>query len=250
MSLGTICQEATCFVANWSVELRVTSMIRKIGFLELNKYLKDNDVINRYKRNVELKEVFEGGYSKTVSSMIRDLILHIFTGIDIDAISLEKQRGYAQYNFTMRMPANQAAFQRVLTDLEGLRGNNFLSWTTWNVRAGGTCLFHINFGRLAVMARSPHDASMSLATFIQSLRGLAEKVRECHPAPVVVAPQTVVAAVATAAPVTVPATDTVNIGDVILVNGTNFTVTAAPAPEPERVPAPTRTTPIVLRRIN
>ena len=80
MSLARICQDATCFKATATTNERIVAMIRKLGFLELNKYLKDNNIINRYKRNISLNEVLESAYSKTVSSMVRELIESRFTG--------------------------------------------------------------------------------------------------------------------------------------------------------------------------
>lgn len=190
MSLIAICQQETCFQNVWGIELRLAAMIRKFGFLELNKYLKEHNIINRYKRNVELKEVFDSGYCKTASSMVRDLIEHLFTGVDLEEINLEKQRGYATYNFDMRMPVNQTAFQTMLTDLEALREDHFLSWSTWNVRTGQKCHFSIHFGNMPIMVKYAQETKISLATFIERTRALAMKVRECHPAPIPVDPNT------------------------------------------------------------
>jgi len=182
MNLSTICQTATCFENNWRFDYRLAAMMRKFGFLELNKYLKEKDIISRYKRNVELKEVFDSAYSKTVSSMIRDLIESIFTGVDLQAITLEKQRGYSAYNFTLRMPNTQTAFQNLMRDLEALRDGGFLSWTTWRLALGRTVTFQISFANLPVMARHPVDARSSLTVFVNSLDSLAVKVRQLHPA--------------------------------------------------------------------
>jgi hypothetical protein len=230
MSLTAVCQQATCFQNNWQVDLRLTSMIRKFGFLELNKYLKDRDIINRYKRNIELKEAFESSYSKTVSSMIRDLIESVFTGIDMGAINLEKQRGYAAYSFSLRLPAAQGTYERLIRNLEGLRTDGFLSWTTWRLYAGATGLFQINFDNLPVIARHPSHATSDLPTFIQHLNELAVCIREVHPAPVQVDARTTEQPTTTAPAPAVPVT------------ATHTTLPVAPRPE--------RTTPITLRRID
>jgi hypothetical protein len=246
MSVAAVCEavEPNVFPATWNYQHRLTALMRKVGFIELNQYLKEKEVINRYKRNIPLGESFESAYSKVVSSMIRDLIIYVFSGVNIEAIDLEKMRGYPSYYFSMTMPRDNAAYRRILIALEDLRIHNFLSWSTWQMRAGERILFTLSFGGLAVTARSVGDQTDTLTEFIAKLTTLAGLLRECHPAPVQItipapAPEAIIPEVATELLQTAPAP----------------VATVAPVPvNPMAVDLVVQETerrhPIILRRIN
>ena len=207
MSLSLTLQAATCFNDQWPVDKRLTAMIRKLGFLELNKYLKDKNVMTRYKRNVDLKEIFDSNYAKTVSSMIRELIEHQFVGIDLAAIKLDKKRGSAVYSIQIRLPTNERTFRPWEGTLQGLRHLGFLDYIPYYVQPGRTLGLEIYFGNLPVTANSVASATSTLPVFVESLTTLAAKVKEIYPL-VVVAPPAPAPAPAPAETITVLHGDT------------------------------------------
>ena len=187
MSLSLTLQAATCFNDQWPVDKRLTAMIRKLGFLELNKYLKDKNIMTRYKRNVDLKEIFDSNYAKTVSSMIRELIEHEFAGIDLAAIKLDKKRGSAVYSIQIKLPTSERRFHQWEALLQASRLVGFLDYIPYYVQPGRTLGLEIFFGNLPVAATSVASATSTLPLFVENLTTLAAKVKEIYPL-VVVAP--------------------------------------------------------------
>ena len=196
MSIANTCMDSGAFPVAFNLEKRLLAMVHKFAFIEMNKYLKDNNIIARYKKNISLSDTFTSGYSKTVSSMVRDLIVSKFTGIDIERINLEKMRGYPTYTLRVRLPDTQVAVDRLVESLTRI-GNNMVTWTTWRVRPGSEMTLNINFAHLGVALRYLADEVIPLQTFIVKLTELARLIRPLCPAPVVVQAVAPVTAVAT-----------------------------------------------------
>jgi hypothetical protein len=180
--------ESNCFPSHYTVESRIVTLIRKLGFLEFNKYLKDHGIINRYKRNFKLEELHLSNYLKLTSLMVRELIEFTLknSGVDCSQIYLEKKRNYNSFVFTIRLPS-QDQIVEFLAVMREFRDAGYLSWRGWRHVANTTSEFAIEFSALPMVLRHTTATPVTLQNFVLFLESLGRHLAPLHPLPVEIA---------------------------------------------------------------
>lgn len=104
--MNPIFQEVFAGANHYTDDACLVAIFRKASYLKANKYLKDNNLIVRYKHNYGLKEVFDSGYKKTVTGMVGDFMEAAFKELQTHVV-VEKNRGQECFKISFMSPTTE-----------------------------------------------------------------------------------------------------------------------------------------------
>ena len=152
----------------WNAQKTVVALYRKGMYIYLNKWLKERKYITRFKRNMNISEMFSAAYSKVISGVVGELLSICFADAPEDSVSWEKIRGVYEYNITLRLPNSDEAVTAIKERLQ-IDPHNLFAFYDYQFRAGQAVLINIQYRRLNHLLEKFTDTTISLETFFSEL---------------------------------------------------------------------------------
>ena len=168
-------------------EGKVKAILRRAYFVRDNKWLKEKELIVRYKKVPNFTESMTSGYQKTVSNMVRGVIQNLITVNRIDGteVSMNKLRGTYDYRIL---------FQREQRNLDLLRGvlqanPTWYQWSEYILMRHYDSSFIIKYSSLGSLIGTPRAHGVvagvkSLEQFENEVGPLFSVLAGVFPAPV------------------------------------------------------------------
>lgn len=175
--IADVFNESGAFNTDWTPDTCIVALMRKYAYVAANKYMKDNEIIARYKHNYLVKEVFESGYKKTTSTMVLDLVRKAFEEIS-NLIEITKVRGDDAYQIIFTTPMDQRkrdALEDALLNYQNLHPQ-MMYFYRYDLRPGRKVRIVCHFDALSLFVRTVPQiqGSISFPEYKEKIVGLVE----------------------------------------------------------------------------